>query len=134
MNTPENAKANAKIRQARVRESKKHGTHTAEEWLAVKASVNGICPRCLNPCDKLVKDHIKPLCHGGLDLIENIQPLCHSCNCAKGVEAINWIEQNKEDPDATPLFREEVFAWAGSKNLQRRFTDKYGRVPGKDWD
>jgi 5-methylcytosine-specific restriction endonuclease McrA len=35
-------------------------------------------------------DHIKPLSKGGEHVYDNIQPLCHSCNSAKGVREIRY--------------------------------------------
>lgn len=40
------------------------------------------CSYC-NSCDDLQIDHIKPICFGGLNEINNIQVLCRKCNRKK---------------------------------------------------
>lgn len=59
--------------------------HTFGEWELLKAQYNWTCPACRRhePDIKLTEDHIIPLSKGGGDNIENIQPLCGSCNCKK---------------------------------------------------
>ena len=60
------------------------GSHTAIEWREMKSNYDYKCVLCgsYQPF-KMTKDHIIPLSKGGSDYIENIQPLCRSCNCRK---------------------------------------------------
>jgi 5-methylcytosine-specific restriction endonuclease McrA len=73
-----------KRRAARLKNAE--GTHTFAEWETLKAQYNWKCPCCgrSEPTIKLTQDHIIPLIRGGSDNIENIQPLCQSCNSIKG--------------------------------------------------
>ena len=39
------------------------------------------CVNCGRPADTI--DHIVPLCHGGTNEPDNLQPMCRDCNSAK---------------------------------------------------
>jgi 5-methylcytosine-specific restriction endonuclease McrA len=68
------------------------GTHTFGEWELLKKQYGYSCVRCkkCEPEIKLTEDHIIPLSKGGSDYIENIQPLCGSCNSKKHTEIIKY--------------------------------------------
>ena len=70
------------------------GSHTLKEWDDIKNFYENKCKYC-GAKTKLTKDHIIPLSKGGTDFIENIQPLCHSCNSKKH-NKLNYIHDNPE--------------------------------------
>jgi 5-methylcytosine-specific restriction endonuclease McrA len=74
-----------KIEYDRTRRVKKNGAsgyHTSEQFKDLCFAFKNMCVCCLQ--DKpLTEDHIVPLSKGGTDNIENIQPLCKSCNSKK---------------------------------------------------
>jgi 5-methylcytosine-specific restriction endonuclease McrA len=95
-------KKNAKIRQAgyysnknRIRQFRKNGNggeHTIGEWETLKAQYDWTCPCCKKkePTVILTRDHIIPVVKGGSNNIENIQPLCRSCNSRKMTKVIKF--------------------------------------------
>lgn len=50
----------------------------------------GKCLCCGRTDIKLTMDHVVPISLGGKHVIENLQPLCKSCNCKKGAKTIDY--------------------------------------------
>lgn len=59
------------------------GRYSKEQWLTLCGFFDGICPRCNKPTEEFTADHIKPLSRGGTNFINNVQPLCLTCNIKK---------------------------------------------------
>jgi 5-methylcytosine-specific restriction endonuclease McrA len=71
--------------------------HTYGEWELLKKQYNYTCPCCHKSEPfigqkslSLTEDHIIPLIKGGSDKIENIQPLCLSCNTKKHTQCVKY--------------------------------------------
>lgn len=87
---PEKSKEYYHARVSRVRGN--GGRITAEEWVLLKKFYNFTCLCCKKqePEIKLTLDHVIPIKLGGLNVIENAQPLCGSCNCKKNAKHIDY--------------------------------------------
>ncbi len=83
----------------RTRKTQAGGSFTAEEWDALCVRHDHRCVAC-GEQKKLTADHIMPVSKGGSSNIENIQPLCQSCNSRKGDKVIDyrarWETQDAE--------------------------------------
>lgn len=87
-----NKKYRSWIKNSRNRKKRNaEGFHTFEEWENLKEKFNFTCLVCSKkePEIQLTEDHIIALSRGGNNYIDNIQPLCRSCNSKKWNKIIN---------------------------------------------
>lgn len=80
----------------RTRKTQAGGSYTLDEWELLRAKYNYACLKCgkREPEIKLTADHVMPVSKLGSSNIDNIQPLCRSCNSAKGDRYIDFRTQN----------------------------------------
>lgn len=100
---PERMRAMRKVQNARRRalEMEAEGDYTPEEWLSLKQRYGDRCLKCgAHESEvKITPDHIVPLFQGGANSIDNIQPLCWSCNAAKGAEVADYRPHAERDDE-----------------------------------
>lgn len=85
---PEQRAEYSHARRARLRDAE--GEFTAKEWKALCKKFNHTCLCCGKKCKKLSPDHVIPLSRGGSNSIDNIQPLCLTCNLSKATKTIDY--------------------------------------------
>lgn len=66
----------------RIAKLENGGSFSADEWINVCVEFGGICAYCGKEA-KLTADHIVPVSKGGASNINNIVPVCQSCNSSK---------------------------------------------------
>lgn len=81
----------AKEHKRRARKAGNGGYYTIEEWLALCKEFDNQCIGLGPHGGALTADHVIPVGDpGGTSYIENIQPLCQSCNSRKGHRTIDY--------------------------------------------
>jgi 5-methylcytosine-specific restriction endonuclease McrA len=65
------------------------GKFTLVEWNELLSQYDGKC-LCCQTTEKLTVDHVIPLSDHGSNTINNIQPLCRSCNSSKGTKTTDY--------------------------------------------
>lgn len=65
------------------------GDLSKDDWLEVLAEFGNACLAC-GATERIEMDHIVPIIKGGLNLKDNLQPLCKSCNTRKTTKIIDY--------------------------------------------
>lgn len=71
------------------------GSFATAEWNALVNHYGNKCLRCGRTDVKLTVDHIVPIAKGGSSNIDNLQPLCASCNSHKRDMIIDYRPDSK---------------------------------------
>ena len=83
--------ANKNRRRARLLAAE--GEVTAEEFADLCLMYEGKCLACGRDDVRMTMDHVIPLCKGGSNTIDNIQPLCMPCNSRKHTSTTDYRSQ-----------------------------------------
>ena len=83
-------KVNATARRYYNRKLSAGGKYTKAEWKALLKHFGNKCLCCGRTNVKVQADHVIPVTKGGTSNIDNIQPLCKSCNSRKGTKIIDY--------------------------------------------
>lgn len=73
----------------RARKLNAKGTFSVREWKDLLNKYGNKCLKC-GSTKRLEADHVIPLSRGGSNSIENIQPLCRTCNSSKSTKIIDF--------------------------------------------
>lgn len=77
------------VNRRRTRKAMAGGDFSKAEWQALCEKYQYRCLACGQP-KPLAADHVVPISLGGTSHIENIQPLCQSCNSRKGNKTLDY--------------------------------------------
>lgn len=81
-------------RNRRARKVQAEGSFTTKQFASLCNQHDNHCLCCGRKSIKLTPDHVIPLSRGGTDYIENIQPLCKSCNSRKGTKTTDYRQRS----------------------------------------
>lgn len=84
----EKIRMNAKNQKYKRRQAE--GKITLEEWESVLRKYNYTCLGCGRTDVKLTIDHVIPLSREGKNSLDNVQPLCFSCNSKKHTKILDF--------------------------------------------
>jgi 5-methylcytosine-specific restriction endonuclease McrA len=73
----------------RARKAGGGGSFTEKEWQELCANYDYRC-LCCGEKKPLEADHVMPVAKGGTSNIDNIQPLCKSCNTSKRTKIVDY--------------------------------------------
>lgn len=78
---------------------------SSKRWRQVQEILGKACLKC--GAVPITRDHVMPLCRGGLNHPANLQPLCHRCNVRKGdqIQDYRTPEQRAQILERWPLER-----------------------------
>jgi len=78
---------------------------SSSEWALLCETYRRTCLMCgrQEPDVQLTADHVVPLIHGGGNGIDNIQPLCRSCNSSKNSRTADYRDRPPQAPAWTQL-------------------------------
>jgi len=76
-------------RERRARLANCEGSYTQDEWIDILDKYDNKCLQC-GSSENLEADHVIPIAKGGSNSIENIQPLCRSCNRKKWTKILDF--------------------------------------------
>lgn len=114
-------KNNSQIRAERMETARTKATHSAEEWRALLDASGRRCVKCGSE-GPIEKDHIIPIYQGGTDGIDNLQPLCRTCNAAKGPDSTDH-----RSPDWREIVERTLSG--GSASAQRPLSERSATTP-----
>jgi 5-methylcytosine-specific restriction endonuclease McrA len=82
---PDRAALNSRIKKHRRRAA---GTLTIQDWQSVLSLYGGNCLAC--GASDVTIDHVIPISQGGSNTVDNVQPLCGTCNSKKATKTIDY--------------------------------------------
>lgn len=86
-----------------------------DEWIALCLSFGFRCVAC-GLQRPLCVDHVQPISAGGMNMIDNVQPLCQACNSSKGTRSTDY----RDNPfQVRPRITEDNYKIAAALYKQR---------------